>query len=164
MRARLELLLIGFSLNFQVTHSFLPSVFHIVEVPSLVVLKSGCNSAEDEFERDEVKCSPDAFLEEASLKGAEIVKALSIEERTKRAMLAEAVEDQMALLEDELDELLGEDGMPLEVEFRDKIEALARQIKGLREQYQLLVSGGGCPTVDPFDTQNKSDDQFDIFQ
>jgi len=161
----LELVYMGFFSNLQIAHTFLPAVSHTVKIPTLVALNSGRNSAENEFERDEVKnCPPDAFLEEASLKGAEKIRALSIEERTKRAMLAEVVEDQMTLLEDELDELLGEDGMPLEVELRDKVEALARQIKGLREQYQLLVSGGEASIVDISDTQTNSDGQFGVFQ
>mmetsp|Transcript_3238 Transcript_3238/g.3594 ORF Transcript_3238/g.3594 Transcript_3238/m.3594 type:complete len:176 (-) Transcript_3238:276-803(-) len=175
MRARLELFFIGSLLHLQVTHSFLPAIPLIVprvtrfdnrvEVQQLFVPNSPLNnSAENESERDEVKSSPNIFLEEASLQGAKKIKALSIEERTKRAMLAEAVEDEMTILEDELEELLGEDGMPLEDDLRDKVESLARQIKGLREQYQLLVSGADSLTLDLFDAQNNSDDEFGILQ
>ena len=46
------------------------------------------------------------FMEEASRKGAEKVKAMSIEERTRRAMLAEAVEDRIFSLYDDLEGLL----------------------------------------------------------
>lgn len=76
---------------------------------------------------------------------------MSIEERTKRAMLAEAVEDRMVLLYDDLEELLGEDGLPSSVENRAEVEVLAREIKSLRGEYQTLVSGGPSPMLDSID-------------
>ena len=47
--------------------------------------------------------------------GAQKLRNMSIEERTKRAMLAEAAADRMILLSDELNALLGNDGTPLKV-------------------------------------------------
>eukprot|EP00288_Rhodomonas_lens_P019990 CAMPEP_0177690906 /NCGR_PEP_ID=MMETSP0484_2-20121128/1020_1 /TAXON_ID=354590 /ORGANISM="Rhodomonas lens, Strain RHODO" /LENGTH=87 /DNA_ID=CAMNT_0019201489 /DNA_START=163 /DNA_END=426 /DNA_ORIENTATION=+ len=48
------------------------------------------------------------FLEEASRRGAKKIAALSVEERVKRAMMAEEAEDRMSLMYDELEGLLGE--------------------------------------------------------
>jgi len=193
MRARFDVLFVGSVLQLHVTHAFLPATplttvsratqphttsYDIPQQPAIAPKSSLNNSAEQhESERettttndasDDKKCSSspnNTFLEEAALRGAAKIKALSIEERTKRAMLAEAVEDQMTILEDELEDLLGEDGMPRNVESREDVEALARQIKGLREQYQLLVSGAGSLTVELFDdAQNSSDDEFGVLQ
>ena len=85
--------------------------------------------------------SQEEFLEGEALAGAERVRSMSIEERTKRAMLAEAVEDRMTALTDELDALLGEDGMPRNVEDREEVVTLAQQIKDAQEQYKALVNG-----------------------
>ena len=85
--------------------------------------------------------SQEEFLEGEALAGAERVRSMSIEERTKRAMLAEAVEDRMTVLTDELDALLGEDGMPRNVEDREEVVTLAQQIKDAQEQYKALVNG-----------------------
>ena len=48
-------------------------------------------------------------------------------------MLAEAAEDRMIFLSDELDALLGEDGTPLKAEYREEVVTLAQQIKAVQE-------------------------------
>jgi len=93
------------------------------------------------------EASQAAFLENEAKAGAEKIRKMSIEERTKRAMLAEAHEDRMVTLSDELEELLGEDGMPLKDEYREEVEALARQIKASQEQYSALVNGEESPLL-----------------
>ena len=75
---------------------------------------------------------------------------MSIEERTRRAMLAEAAEDRIVMLSDELDKLLGDDGMPKTVEDREEVTILATQIKALREQYKSLVNGGESQSLGMF--------------
>lgn len=95
--------------------------------------------------------SKNDFFEEAARQGAEKVKKMSIAERTKRAMLAEAAEDRMVILYDNLEELLGEDGLPSSVENRNEVEVLAREIKSLRQEYHVLVSGGPSPMLDSID-------------
>ena len=80
------------------------------------------------------------FMEEASRKGAKKVKEMSVEERTKRAMLAEAVEDRIFTMYDDLEGLL-QDGVPATDEDRDEISSLAKQIKASQSQYENLVSG-----------------------
>lgn len=92
--------------------------------------------------KDDNDNSQNDFFEQAAQEGAERVKAMSVEERTKRAMLAEAVEDRIVVLYDDLELLLGEDGLPSTVENRAEVEVLAREIKSLRQEYQVLVNGG----------------------
>lgn len=82
----------------------------------------------------------EAFMEGASAKGADKVREMSIEERTKRAMLAEAVEDRIFSMYDDLEGLL-KDGVPVSDEDRDEIQSLAQEIKASQSQYENLVSG-----------------------
>lgn len=82
----------------------------------------------------------EAFMEDASARGADKVRAMSIEERTRRAMLAEAVEDRIFSMYDDLEGLL-KDGVPANDEDRDEIKSLAQQIKASQSQYENLVSG-----------------------
>lgn len=79
-------------------------------------------------------------MEGASAKGADKVREMSIEERTKRAMLAEAVEDRIFSMYDDLEVLL-KDGVPASDEDRDEIQSLAQEIKASQSQYENLVSG-----------------------
>lgn len=89
----------------------------------------------------------EAFMEDASARGAEKVRAMSIEERTKRAMLAEAVEDRIFSMYDDLEALL-KDGVPTSDEDRDEIKSLAEQIKASQSQYENLVSGEPSAMLD----------------
>jgi hypothetical protein len=82
----------------------------------------------------------EAFMENASAKGADKVREMSVEERTRRAMLAEAVEDRIFSMYDDLEGLL-QDGVPANDEDRDEIQSLAREIKASQSQYENLVSG-----------------------
>jgi hypothetical protein len=97
-----------------------------------------------------------SFLEQAALDGADKIALLSLEERTRRAWLAEVTEDRMILLMDELELLLGPDGMPINEEDREEVVVLAREVKALRERYKLLVSGEPCALLDTLN--GKSDD------
>lgn len=97
------------------------------------------------------KSNQEAFLEESSLMGADKVKNMSIEERTKRVMLAENVEDRMVELIEKLEDLLDENGIPKKKESKEDIELLIEQIKAARNQYRLLVTGEECSTLDLFE-------------
>ena len=79
-------------------------------------------------------------MEQASLKGAAKIRAMSIEERTKRAMLAEAVEDRIFSMYDEIEARL-QGGVPTTDEDRNEIKSLAKEIKASQSQYENLVSG-----------------------
>lgn len=92
--------------------------------------------------------SQEAFLESSAQSGAPEVRKMSIQERTQRSMLAEVAEDRMLSLSDELELLLGEDGLPKKDEYRDEVVALAQQIKASQEQYRALVNGEPSPLLD----------------
>lgn len=109
------------------------------------------SSPEDTNGNNRRRINNEQFLEESSRSGYQKVKSMSIEERTRRAMLAEAAEDRVIMLSDELELLLGEDGMPLTVEDREEVTILAKQIKASREQYKRLVNGEDCSSLDMFD-------------
>jgi hypothetical protein len=94
------------------------------------------------------------FLEEASRSGYDNIKSMSIEERTRRAMLAEAAEDRVVILSDELELLLCDDGMPKSEDDREEVIILAKQIKASREQYKRLVNGDNCSSLDMFESSS----------
>mmetsp|Transcript_8159 Transcript_8159/g.16606 ORF Transcript_8159/g.16606 Transcript_8159/m.16606 type:complete len:167 (-) Transcript_8159:727-1227(-) len=96
------------------------------------------------------------FFEETALEGAAAVKAMSIEERTRRAMLAEAVEDRICNHYDDLEEILGQEGiLPESEEEREEITNIAKQIKVLQNDYKQLVSGERSAYLDGFDFDDK---------
>jgi len=91
------------------------------------------------------------FFEETALGGADAVKSISIEERTRRAMLAEQVEDRVCTLYDDLEGILGQDGtLPESEEEREEITNIAKQIKVLQTDYKQLVSGEKSQYLDGF--------------
>jgi hypothetical protein len=85
-------------------------------------------------------------LEGISKQGADNMAKLSLAERTKRALLAEQVENQIFANLDELERLSGIDrGRENEnnQEQQDEAEAIISQTRLLRRQYDELVSGKG---------------------
>lgn len=82
-------------------------------------------------------------MESASLAGAEEISKLDIHERTKRAMLAEAVEDRIFEMVDELEALTKANGgvENLSDEVRGEAVELAKQVKASQIQYDDLVNG-----------------------
>mmetsp|Transcript_20474 Transcript_20474/g.33217 ORF Transcript_20474/g.33217 Transcript_20474/m.33217 type:complete len:163 (+) Transcript_20474:69-557(+) len=83
------------------------------------------------------------IMERASIAGAEEIAKVSLEERTKRAMLAEAVEDRIFDLVDELDILVAKNGglENLSGEIKEEAVEMAKQTKALQIQYDDLVNG-----------------------
>lgn len=112
-----------------------------------------------ENEKGPVGQQTDKFLEQKAIDGAEKIRSLSVEERTRRAMLAEAAEDRMVMLSDELDNLLGDDGMPIKKENREEVVNLATEIKAQQEQYRQLVMGEQNSLLDL--TMDSDDDSFE---
>lgn len=115
---------------------------------------------DDENNNEQGNQDPDpveAFMEEASLKGADKVKEMSIEERTKRAMLAEAVEDRIFSMYDEIEALLP-NGVPASDEDRDEVTSLAKQIKASQSQYENLVTGEPSAMLGAFNKIGKNKD------
>lgn len=109
------------------------------------------------------KFNNEQFLEEASRSGYSKIKSMSIEERTRRVLLAEAAEDRVVVLSDELESLLGDDGLPITKEDREEVTILAKQIKVSREQYKKLVNGEDCETLDVLASKSSiEDDTLDL--
>ena len=94
------------------------------------------------------------FLEEASANGYDKIRSISIEERTRRAMLAEAAEDRMVALSDELDALFKQqdrdkmNGIGDDKSREEQVLEIARAIQTAEEQYQAMVNGDDSPFID----------------
>ncbi len=112
-------------------------------------LHSSLEDANDNEKR--ISRQQEEFLERESKNGADKVRLMSIEERTKRAMLAEAAEDRIMQFSDELDALLGEDGMPKSEEDREEVVRLCEQIKATQSQYSALVNGEDSSLLNTLD-------------
>ena len=119
-----------------------------------VALSKNADAADDDGGDNGHAMQP--FFEETALKGAAAVKAMSIEERTRRAMLAEAVEDRICNHYDDLEEILGQEGvLPESEEEREEITNIAKQIKVLQNDYKQLVSGERSAYLDGFSFDGK---------
>ena len=79
-------------------------------------------------------------LDELSMSGASKIATISIPERAKRALLAEAIEDQIIRLTDEMEQMIGVDGI-ISKEYREKVTETATRMKELQIQYDELVRG-----------------------
>lgn len=104
---------------------------------------SGDAASDDEIS-EAIGTNQEEVLEQLSLDGAERIAKMDIPERTKRAMLAEQVEDRIFELMDVLDKLVenGEgSGELVKEENREKAVDVAREVKSLQKQYDDLVSG-----------------------
>eukprot|EP00984_Skeletonema_dohrnii_P018352 scaffold8553_cov67-Skeletonema_dohrnii-CCMP3373.AAC.1 len=69
---------------------------------------------EEAGQQSPAKKNQENIMEMASLKGAEEIAKLDIQERTKRAMLAESVEDRIFELVDELEQIVEKNNGVLE--------------------------------------------------
>ncbi len=85
-------------------------------------------------------------MENSSSQGVKSIAAMDLQERTKRAMLAEAVDDRIFELGDELELLIKRNGghesfseYPDDV--REEALEMAKQTKALQVQYDDLVNG-----------------------
>ena len=70
-------------------------------------------------------------LDELSMSGASKIATISIPERAKRALLAEAIEDQIIRLTDEMEQMIGVDGI-ISKEYREKVTETATRMKELQ--------------------------------
>jgi hypothetical protein len=94
----------------------------------------------DSADKDSPQRQQEMLMEELSKIGAEKIAGLGVVERAKRAMLAEAIEDRIFHLTEEIEVLLEKNGT-LAAQNRDRAIELAQQTKGLQVQYHELVSG-----------------------
>lgn len=82
-------------------------------------------------------------LEMSSLAGAQAIAKLDLEERTKRAMLAEIIEDRIFELVDELELFVAKNNGLVDApdNIRMRATEMARETKSLQVQYDDLVNG-----------------------
>lgn len=106
-------------------------------------------SSEDEFgeEKSETQRQQEMLLEKMSIKGAKAIAKMEVPERAKRAMLAEAVEDQIFDLTEKLEGFVDENGIITE-DNREKAMEIAKATKSLQVQYNNLVSGQQSSILD----------------
>jgi hypothetical protein len=95
----------------------------------------------EEGQQSPAKKTQENIMEMASLQGAEEIAKLDIDERTKRAMLAEQVEDRIFELVDELEQMVQKNNGVLEGDVKEEAVELAKQTKALQNQYEDLVNG-----------------------
>ncbi|CAB9502053.1 expressed unknown protein [Seminavis robusta] len=137
--AKLLLNFLFLMLTIRASFGFVPSCRRTQathRIPLLQAAENDDNDGQPQQQPDPVE----TFMEQASQKGADKVRAMSIEERTRRAMLAEAVEDRIFTMYDDLEGLL-QDGVPVSEQDREEIQSLAQEIKASQSQYETLVSG-----------------------
>lgn len=93
------------------------------------------------------------LFEELSRKNAETIAALSISERTKRAMLAEAVEDEIFTVSEQIVDLVKQNeaqAIGLRA-FEEQVRELKTRNTSLQKQYSDLVSGRPSSLLNSFD-------------
>lgn len=121
----------------------MPQIFigkYIAETPTLLLLASSSNDGKEPRAKAVSEISQEMLLEELARIGADKIASLSISERTKRAMLAEAVEDEIFRVTERLERLLFADGT-LPEKHRERAAELVAKTKLLQLQYNELVSG-----------------------
>lgn len=103
-------------------------------------------------EPSETQRQQEMILEKMALQGADRIKAMDIPERAKRAMLAEALEDQIFDLTEQLEGFVDENGM---ITDREKAVEIAKSTKSLQIQYNELVSGKPSAILDALNAMGK---------
>ena len=96
----------------------------------------------------------EAQLESMSRNGAKAIDALSLEERTQRAIMAEAIEDRIFAISEELDSMIVDGMIPHNM--RDEAVHLAKESKRLKGQYNDIVSGKPSSVMNSIDGLRKS--------
>jgi primosomal protein N' len=126
-------LVVGLASSFAIPHAY----------STCTSLKNSPNNDDNNDEQQPQESLPkkqERLMEELSSDGADKIAKLDIQERTKRAMLAEQVEDRIFELSEQLEELFDENKL-LPESNREQALELAQQTKSLQLQYQELVSG-----------------------
>jgi hypothetical protein len=98
------------------------------------------------------------LLEDMALKGADRISKMSIPERAKRAMLAEAIEDRIFELTEVLEGFVDKDGMVQE-QNREKAIEVARQVKQFQKQYSDMVRGEPSSLLQTLDSVGRGSEE-----
>jgi hypothetical protein len=97
--------------------------------------------------------SRDLFLEQITKRGSEEIAKMSVSERAKRAMLAEAVEDNIVSKEIQLGEILGDSGViPSDPNLLEQCRDISMQIREAQLQYEALVTGKSSALLNTFES------------
>lgn len=97
-------------------------------------------------------------LEQLSREGAARVREMDIAERTKRAMLAEQVEDGIFRMQEKLETLIPPSGIVPE-EVREECVEIAQQMRAMQGQYEALVSGKPSTMLSTIENLGKGGDE-----
>ena len=114
-----------------------PSHHHLLGLPSVAKNEESASSPSQRTQELE--------MERSSRAGAEAIAKLNAQERSKRAMLAEVVENRIFELVDELELLIKRTGVESFADFPDDLREsaldMAKRTKELQNQYDDLVNG-----------------------
>jgi hypothetical protein len=143
-------LVVGLASSFTIPH-----VYSKNALVSTRLKNSPNDGTNDEQQQEPLPKKQERLLEELSLKGADKIANLDIQERTKRAMLAEQVEDRIFELSEQLEGLFDENYLLPESNREGAVE-LAQQTKSLQLQYQELVSGKPSTILEALESATQS--------
>ena len=107
----------------------------------LVAQKPYATPNDEELEQSSDSNPIETFFETTALSGAEKIKKISIEERTRRAMVAEAIEDRVSNLYDDFEVTYQKIQDTDDVKDKEELKNIAKQIKVLQEEYRTVVNG-----------------------
>ena len=138
-----------------VVTSFSPVICPPITKPSNHILMSAFDKSEGGFRKGQ-----EMKMEMSSLAGAKAIAKLNINERTKRAMLAEAVEDRIFEITEEIEEIFNKNDGVLEGDQKDEAVELAKQTKALQVQYDDLVNGRPSYLLDLEEGENSEEEGF----
>jgi hypothetical protein len=165
MAARVALLIGGLSCLFGISSAFTTTHFpatihtgdqtlpwagrhrHRLEVGDDQEQEKAQQQQQQQQQSEEARRSQEMHMEQLALSGADKIAKMNISERTKRAMLAEAVEDRISDLTDELEALFDKNTGVLPESNREDALDISQQTKVLQSQYKDLVSGGPSPML-----------------
>ncbi|GKY93332.1 hypothetical protein MPSEU_000300800 [Mayamaea pseudoterrestris] len=103
------------------------------------------------------------YMEAMSLQGAAQIAKMNISERTTRALLAEAVEDRIFQLQDDLEQLSG-GSVPDDEAVKAQCVEIAKTIRRSQIQYNDLVSGAPSEllnSMQSWEKTQKADNELD---
>jgi len=101
------------------------------------------SSSENNGDVSSAQREQERIMETASAEGAANIRKLDVHERTKRAMLAEKVEDRIFEYTEQLEQLIEtNNGIEnLSREAKSEAQEIAKQTRALQIQYDDLVNG-----------------------
>lgn len=99
-------------------------------------------------ERSEAQRYQEMIFEDMSSKGANVIAKMDIPERTKRALLAETIEDRIFELTEILEGIVNDNNGTIPEADRERATDIAKQTKQLQIQYNNLVSGKPSSILD----------------